>query len=69
MRSDLAGGSTIGPITAAELGVTTIDIGAPTLAMHSIRELTGTLDPWYLARSLRTFFATTAGDPVWQCLG
>jgi len=68
MRSDLACGSTLGPITAAELGVTTIDIGAPTLAMHSIRELAGATDPWYLARSLQAFFSTAADDPVWQCL-
>jgi aspartyl aminopeptidase len=68
MRSDLTCGSTLGPITAAGLGVTTIDIGAPTLAMHSVRELAGAMDPWYLARSLQAFFATAADDPVWRCL-
>ena len=39
MRSDLACGSTIGPITATETGIATTDIGVPTLGMHSIREL------------------------------
>jgi aspartyl aminopeptidase len=39
MRSDLACGSTIGPITAAETGIATTDIGVPTLGMHSVREL------------------------------
>lgn len=68
MRSDLSCGSTLGPITAAELGVTTIDIGAPTLAMHSIRELAGVMDPWYLARTLHAFFATRTEDTIWQCL-
>jgi aspartyl aminopeptidase len=44
VRSDLPCGSTIGPITAAELGVPTVDVGAPMLSMHSCREMSGTLD-------------------------
>lgn len=44
VRSDLPCGSTIGPITAAELGIATVDVGAPMLSMHSCRELAGTLD-------------------------
>lgn len=43
-RSDLPCGSTIGPITSAELGVATVDVGAPMLSMHSCREMAGTLD-------------------------
>jgi aspartyl aminopeptidase len=34
MRNDMACGSTIGPIIAADLGITTIDIGIATLGMH-----------------------------------
>ena len=43
-RSDLACGSTIGPLTSAQLGIPTVDVGAPQLAMHSARELCGVLD-------------------------
>jgi aspartyl aminopeptidase len=50
-------GSTIGPISAGELGVTTLDIGVPTFAMHSIRELAGSDDAWMLSRVLAGFFA------------
>ncbi|MEX2365942.1 MAG: M18 family aminopeptidase, partial [Pseudohongiellaceae bacterium] len=36
-RTDMACGSTIGPLTAKEIGVRTLDVGVPTFAMHSIR--------------------------------
>lgn len=55
MRSDLACGSTIGPITSAELGVRTIDVGVPQFAMHSVRELAGSRDAFKLFRVLASF--------------
>lgn len=58
MRSDLPCGSTIGPVTSARLGVLALDIGAPTLGMHSIRELTGSKDPELLFRSLAQFLSS-----------
>ena len=60
MRNDMACGSTIGPITAAELGVATVDIGSPQLAMHSVRELTGRNDPALLYRALKGFLDQTS---------
>lgn len=44
MRSDLRCGSTIGPITATNSGIKTVDLGVATFAMHSIRELGGVKD-------------------------
>lgn len=55
VRTDMGCGSTVGPIAAAELGVKTVDIGVPTFAMHSIRELAGAHDAFSLYKVLRRF--------------
>ena len=54
-RSDMGCGSTIGPITASRLGIDTIDIGLPTYAMHSIRELCGSDDAYSLYKIILGF--------------
>ena len=48
-------GSTIGPLTATRLGVSTVDVGAPLLSMHSVRELAGTQDLPDLAAAMTAF--------------
>ncbi len=58
VRSDMACGSTIGPITASQLGVRTVDIGLPTFAMHSIRELAGSHDVDHLVKVLTAFYSS-----------
>jgi aspartyl aminopeptidase len=58
VRSDMACGSTIGPLTASQLGVRTVDIGLPTFAMHSIRELAGSHDLEHLVKVLSAFYSS-----------
>lgn len=59
VRTDMACGSTIGPLTASELGVKTLDVGVPTFAMHSVRELAGSDDAHSLYRTLLAFKQST----------
>lgn len=58
VRSDMACGSTIGPITAAKLGIKTLDVGVPSLGMHSIREMVGSQDAYFLYQALQEFFSS-----------
>lgn len=52
MRSDLACGSTIGPLTASQHGIKTVDVGCTQLSMHSARELCSRDDPAYMLAAL-----------------
>ena len=52
MKTNMACGSTIGPITAAQLGMRTVDIGCAQLSMHSAREMCGAMDPHWMVKAL-----------------
>ena len=51
-RSNMACGSTIGPITATRLGIATVDVGNPMLSMHSAREMAGRDDADYMVEAM-----------------
>jgi aspartyl aminopeptidase len=63
VRNDSACGSTIGPMMAAKAGIKTVDIGAPMLGMHSIRETCGVIDLVLYRRLFEAFFAHYAKLP------
>ena len=55
-RSDEPAGSTIGPLSATQLPIRSLDIGNPMLAMHSINEMCGSKDQAYLIRVFKRFY-------------
>lgn len=54
-RSDMACGSTVGPMLSSRLGVRSIDVGNPMLSMHSIREQCGARDHERMAKVMAGF--------------
>ena len=56
-RSDKPSGSTIGPMTAARLGIAAVDIGTPMVSMHSIREMGGVADQQMMVKLLTEHFS------------
>lgn len=55
-RNDIAGGSTIGPALSGLTTIPTVDMGAPILAMHSIREFGAVEDNIYTQRAFRAYY-------------
>lgn len=56
VKNDSRCGSTIGPMLSAKLGVRTLDLGNPQLAMHSIRETSGSYDVEHGVNLFDSFF-------------
>jgi len=57
VRNDCPCGSTIGPIISSKVGIRTVDLGIPSLSMHSIRETMGVKDIASNIKLFKTFFA------------
>ncbi|KAM7471500.1 hypothetical protein LguiA_009683 [Lonicera macranthoides] len=56
VRNDMGCGSTIGPILASGVGIRTVDVGAPQLSMHSIREMCAVDDVKHSYEHFKAFF-------------
>jgi len=54
-RSDLACGSTIGPIVSSSLGMRSVDVGNAMWSMHSIREMAGSRDQDLMTAAMTGF--------------
>ena len=57
-RGDLSCGSTIGPMVAAQLGISSVDVGSPMWAMHSARESAGVQDHASMISALTAAFGS-----------
>ena len=60
-RTDLACGSTIGPIVTSALGIAGVDVGNPMLSMHSVREMCGSADQPQMIRAMEAFLRWRRG--------
>ncbi len=61
-RSDVAGGSTLGNISATQVALKTVDIGLAQLAMHSPYETAGVLDTQYMIQAAEKFFESAVRE-------
>lgn len=56
-RSDMAGGSTIGPMLSSVLPIRGCDMGLPMLSMHSSREMAAVSDYEHLKKCIAAYFS------------
>lgn len=61
-KSGIGGGATIGTILSFLLGTRTVDIGTPTMAMHSARELSCWNDIKALIKLFRRFYNSSSSE-------
>ncbi len=66
-RNDMGCGSTIAPYLASHLGITTIDVGAAMLSMHSVREICGVHDLHATQQVFSHFFQTPSLTQLSSC--
>lgn len=63
-RSDVAGGSTLGNISNAQVSLNAVDIGIAQWAMHSPYESGGVKDTYYLEAAMKKFFETDISEKI-----
>ena len=63
-HSDIAGGSTLGNISALQVPVPCVDIGLPQLAMHSSYETAGVKDLEYMITAMKGFYEAATEEMV-----
>ena len=56
-KSDSPGGSSAGPASVSHIGIRSVDIGVPIFAMHSIREMGGVQDNFFMYMAFSQFFS------------
>ena len=63
-RADIPPGSTIGPMSSSLTGIATVDVGAPLLSMHSVRETASLGDHEKMVAALSAHFRGGPGTAV-----
>lgn len=53
VRNDTPCGTTVGPLISAKLGVKGVDVGGPSLSMHSIREMCCTSSLLHMTKAFK----------------